>query len=270
MQRLNGIAAQLAQDPNLADIDVSYRPGRPEMQINIDRQRAGGFRVGCRADCGDYALARQRRCCHHLPRGRRRGRHTRAIGSRRANLGKKKFSMSILCRPAGNLVPLRNVATLKIATSPNSISRINRATTARGLALAIRFGARRASRPRRRSRPERSGPHPRPWHPPPPEPTTTVEARALAASAVLQEEDRGQGEQAASATAPTIHVLLTGASFKISLELSHPPEVRPGERGGRSAPLPGRPSVLISPLLAPRLEDAGRHRRPSRRTAPPS
>ena len=41
-------ADQLAQNPNLTDINVSYRPGRPEMQVVIDRQAASdlGLDVG--------------------------------------------------------------------------------------------------------------------------------------------------------------------------------------------------------------------------------
>ena len=119
------LAAQLAQNPNLADIDLSFRPGRPEIQLEIDRQAAAdlGLEVAQIAATirllvnGDVATTF---------RGEGDEADIRVQVDQGQRFGQEEILNVNMMSAAGNLIPLRNVASLQFATSPNAISRINR------------------------------------------------------------------------------------------------------------------------------------------------
>ena len=119
------LAAQLTQDPNLADIDVSYRPGRPEMQIEIDRQRASDLGLDVAQIAATMRLLVNGDVATTF-RGEGDEADIRVQLDQGDNFGQEEILNVSLLSTTGNLVPLRNVATLNIATSPNSISRIDR------------------------------------------------------------------------------------------------------------------------------------------------
>lgn len=118
-------AAQLAQDPNLTDIDVSYRPGRPELQITIDRQRAADLGLDVVQIAATMRLLVNGDVATTF-RGEGDEADIRVQMDQGNSFGQEEILNINLLSATGNLIPLRNVATLNIATSPNSISRINR------------------------------------------------------------------------------------------------------------------------------------------------
>ena len=70
--------------PGLVDVNVSYAPGRPEIQLNVDRRRSVGPGAKLGADCLDRASPAQRRRGDDLPRPGQRGRHPRPTGGKRS------------------------------------------------------------------------------------------------------------------------------------------------------------------------------------------
>jgi HAE1 family hydrophobic/amphiphilic exporter-1 len=119
------LAAQLAQDPNLADIDVTYRPGRPEMQINIDRQAASDLGLNVSQIAATIRLLVNGDIATTF-RGEGDEADIRVQVDQGEQFGQEQILNVNMLSATGNLVPLRNVAHLNIATSPNSISRIDR------------------------------------------------------------------------------------------------------------------------------------------------
>lgn len=119
------IAAQLAQNPNLADINVSYRPGRPEMQINIDRQAAADLGLDVAQIAATIRLLVNGDVATTF-RGEGDEADIRVQVDQGAQFGQDEILNVNLMSATGNQIPLRNVAQLEIATSPNSISRTQR------------------------------------------------------------------------------------------------------------------------------------------------
>ncbi|MCC6458564.1 MAG: efflux RND transporter permease subunit [Caldilineaceae bacterium] len=119
------LAAQLAQDPNLADIDVSYRPGRPEIQISIDRQRAADLGLDVIQIAATMRLLVNGDVATTF-RGEGDEADIRVQLDQGSHFGQDEILNISLLSATGNLVPLRNVAQLNVATSPNAISRIDR------------------------------------------------------------------------------------------------------------------------------------------------
>ena len=118
------IAEQLATIPGLTDIDVSYKPGTPEVQLRIDREAA--------ADMG-LSLAQIGSTVRLLVNGEVasvfRGEGVEAnirVQLQEANRSSVDDVLAIgLLAPSGQIVPLRNVADAEIASGPNEIVRID-------------------------------------------------------------------------------------------------------------------------------------------------
>ncbi len=119
------VADQLAQDPNLADIDMSYRSGRPEMQIDIDRQRAADLGLSVSQIAATIRLLVNGDVATTF-RGEGDEADIRVKLDQGENFGQEGILNINMLSTNGNLVPLRNVAQVEIATSPNAISRIDR------------------------------------------------------------------------------------------------------------------------------------------------
>jgi HAE1 family hydrophobic/amphiphilic exporter-1 len=118
------IADQLATIPGFTDIDVSYKPGTPEVQLQIDRQAA--------ADLG-LSLAQIGSTVRLLINGEvasvYRGDGTEAnIRVQLQESGRSSVNDILaigLLAPSGQIVPLRNVANAEIASGPNEIVRVD-------------------------------------------------------------------------------------------------------------------------------------------------
>lgn len=119
------IGDQLTENPNLADINVSYRPGRPEMQIKIDRQAAADLGLDVAQIAATVRLLVNGDVATTF-RGEGDEADIRVQINQGEQFGQEEILNVNLMSAGGNLIPLRNVAHIEIATSPNSISRINR------------------------------------------------------------------------------------------------------------------------------------------------
>lgn len=121
----NDVMAAIANVPGLVDLDRSYKPGKPEMHIVVDRQRAAldglsTASVGTTVEMlvNGYTASRYREVGNEADIVVRLRPEDR---SRLADV----LSLSIPSA-AGQLVPLNDVATLAPSTGPTSIRRLNR------------------------------------------------------------------------------------------------------------------------------------------------
>lgn len=117
-------ADELAKDPNLTDIDISYRPGRPEMQININRQAAADLGLDVAQIAATVRLLVNGDVATTF-RGEGDEADVRVQVNQGERFGQQDLLNVNLLSSTGNLIPLRNVAEIEIATSPNAISRID-------------------------------------------------------------------------------------------------------------------------------------------------
>lgn len=119
------LADALAQIPGVADIDVSYKPGTPELQLNIDRQRAADIGL-TPAQIGSTVRTLVNGEIASVYRGEGAEANIR-VRLNEANLGGVDDVLNIgLLSPAGRIVPLRTVADAAIASGPNEIVRSER------------------------------------------------------------------------------------------------------------------------------------------------
>ena len=119
------VAAQLEQNPYLADINVSFRAGRPEMQINIDRQAAADLGLDVAQIAATIRLLVNGDIATTF-RGEGEEAEIRVQVDQGKQFGQEEILNVNLMSATGNLIPLRSVAHLEIATSPNAISRTQR------------------------------------------------------------------------------------------------------------------------------------------------
>jgi len=120
--------AQLQQIPGLADIESSYKPGQPEVQVIVDRKRA--------ADLG-LSAAQVGSTVRTLVRGESattfRGEGAEAdivVKMDDADIASTEDILDIkLAAPTGRLIPLRSVATTEPTSGSTRIQRVNREPT---------------------------------------------------------------------------------------------------------------------------------------------
>jgi HAE1 family hydrophobic/amphiphilic exporter-1 len=123
------VVQQLAAIPALADVESSLKEGKPEMRIEVDEDRAAQFGlspafVGSTIRTlltGDIATT-------YRGEGPEAEIRVRLREEDRANL--EDVLNYKLLTPTGQLVPLRNVATVVTGTGPTTISRLDRLPTA--------------------------------------------------------------------------------------------------------------------------------------------
>lgn len=124
-QQAQAVLEQLQTIPGIVDLDMSYKPGRPETRFVIDRQKA--------AELG-LSTAQIGATIRTLVNGdvvtTFRGEGTEADIRMQLNEESRTSVEDILnlsfLTPAGRLIPLRQVATVALATGPNQIARIDR------------------------------------------------------------------------------------------------------------------------------------------------
>ena len=124
-QQAEQIADQLATMPGLADINVSYAPGRPEIQLDVDRRRASDLGLSTAQIASTVRLLLNGDVATTF-RGEGNEADIRVQLSESGRSSRDDILNINLLSATGQLIPLRNVATIDIATSPNAISRSNR------------------------------------------------------------------------------------------------------------------------------------------------
>ncbi len=121
----NQLAARLAEIPGVVDVDNSYKPGKPEVRLEVDRQRAANFGLST-AQVG----ATIRTLINGEVASTFRGEGDEAdirvqLREEDRNSIDEILNMTLLS-PSGRLVPLRNVARVSLGSGPTEIQRINR------------------------------------------------------------------------------------------------------------------------------------------------
>ncbi len=124
-QTAEDVASQLAQIEGVTDISVSYKTGQPEMQVNVDPQKAGNFGLSA-AQVGSTV----RTLVSGQTASSYRGAGNEADIVVRLNEAERNDVESVmdikLATPTGQFVPLRNVATASFTTGPTQIARVDR------------------------------------------------------------------------------------------------------------------------------------------------
>lgn len=122
------IAEQLSQIPDLTDIDVSYKVGRPEMQIVVDRQRASDLGLSTAQIASTVRLLLNGDVATTF-RGEGSEADIRVQLAAGDRTNREDILNIQLMSSSGTLIPLRSVAEIKTETSPNAISRTDRQPT---------------------------------------------------------------------------------------------------------------------------------------------
>ena len=116
------MAAQIGQIEGLTDIDVSYSPGRPELQIDVDRQRASDLGLNTAQIASNVRLlVNGETATTFRGEGDEAAIRVQLAESDRTSAA-DLLSINLLS-PNGQLVPLRSVAGIDEAVGPNAISR---------------------------------------------------------------------------------------------------------------------------------------------------
>ncbi len=119
------IMTAIADVPGLVDLDRSSQPGKPELHVDVDRQRAS--RVGLStAAVGSTVrtLINGQTASRYREKSREADIVVRLRPEDRSRLD-DILSLS-LTSTTGQIVPLRNVASISTSTGPTSIRRLNR------------------------------------------------------------------------------------------------------------------------------------------------
>ncbi len=119
---------QLQQIPGITDIDVSFNPGKPELQLDVDRTRIADFGLST-AQVG----ATVRTLVNGEEVSTFRGEGTEAnirvqLAEQYRNNADALLDITMLS-PTGSLVPLRSIATIRESSGPSQILRIDRLPT---------------------------------------------------------------------------------------------------------------------------------------------
>jgi len=122
------VAEQIAALPGMIDVDASYKPGRPEMQLEINRQRASDLGLSSAQIASTVRLMVNGDIATTF-----RGEGTDADMRVQLSANDRSSRQDVLninmLSTTGQLVPLRSVAQIQEAVGPNSISRTDRQPT---------------------------------------------------------------------------------------------------------------------------------------------
>lgn len=119
------LMAQMKARPELVDVSMSYEVGKPEVRVAVDRSRAAQFGLNT-AQIGSTvrSLINGEAVSTYRGEGTEADIRVQLQPSDRANV-EDILQLGILS-PAGQLVPLRNVAETTIAAGPSTIKREDR------------------------------------------------------------------------------------------------------------------------------------------------
>jgi len=119
------IAEQLKSIPGLVDVNSSYKPGRPELRLEVDRQRASQLGLNT-AQLGSTVRLLVNGEVVSTYRGEGPEADIR-VQLQESNRSSQEDILNInLLSPTGQLIPVRNVAQVELAAGPNQISRQDR------------------------------------------------------------------------------------------------------------------------------------------------
>ncbi len=119
------ISQDLAKIPGLVEIQMSYKPGRPEMRLDVDRQRAAQLGLST-AQIGSTIRTLVNGDVVSTYRGEGNEADIR-VQLQENNRASQDDIMNInLLSPSGQLIPVRNVAKVSFAAGPNQIAREDR------------------------------------------------------------------------------------------------------------------------------------------------
>ena len=127
-QEADRLAEEIRKIDGITDLVVSYKPGQPEMQINVDPQKAASFGLNT-AQVGSTV----RTLVNGEVTSSYRGEGAEADIVVQLNEVDRNSVNSImdiqLPTPSGQFVPLRNVAGVSYTTGPTTIQRVDRQPT---------------------------------------------------------------------------------------------------------------------------------------------
>jgi HAE1 family hydrophobic/amphiphilic exporter-1 len=115
----------MKQDPNLVDVDRTYLPGKPELRVAIDRQRAAdlGVSVASISETLNFMMAGQEVTTFNEGKDQYDV-VVRASGSFRRN--PESLRRMTVATSSGSTVPLASVVRIEPGTGPATIERLNR------------------------------------------------------------------------------------------------------------------------------------------------
>jgi HAE1 family hydrophobic/amphiphilic exporter-1 len=118
------LAEQLKQVPGLVDIDVSYKPGKPEAQIMVDRRKAADLGINAATVGGTVRMLVEGDKVANF-----RGEGPEAdirVQLREEDRQRLEQVLELQVPTSRGFVPLRQVAHIELSTGPTQIARINR------------------------------------------------------------------------------------------------------------------------------------------------
>jgi HAE1 family hydrophobic/amphiphilic exporter-1 len=119
------LSAALTKIPGIVEVQMSYKPGRPEMRLDVDRQRAAQLGLST-AQIGATIRTLINGDVVSTYRGEGNEADIR-VQLQESNRTSQDDIMNInLLSPSGQLVPVRNVAQVSFAAGPNQIAREDR------------------------------------------------------------------------------------------------------------------------------------------------
>ena len=119
---------QLKQIPGITDIDVSFNPGKPELQLDVDRDRIADFGLST-AQIGATVRTLVNGEAVSTFRGEGAEADIRVqLAEQYRNDAEALLDITMLS-PTGSLVPLRSIATVRESSGPSQILRIDRLPT---------------------------------------------------------------------------------------------------------------------------------------------
>ncbi|MCU0502723.1 MAG: efflux RND transporter permease subunit, partial [Anaerolineae bacterium] len=118
------LAEELKQVPGLVDIDVSYKPGKPEAQIVVDRRKAADLGINA-ATVGSTVrmLVEGDKVATYKGEG---AEADIRVQLREEDRQKLDQVLELQVPTARGFVPLRQIANLELSTGPTQIGRVNR------------------------------------------------------------------------------------------------------------------------------------------------
>ncbi|NJN84056.1 MAG: efflux RND transporter permease subunit [Caldilineaceae bacterium] len=122
------LAAELATVPGLVDLDISYKSGKPEAQLKVDRARASEFGLTT-AQIGSTLRTLVNGEVASTFRGEGTEANIRVQLREDDRAGVDDITNINMMSASGQLVPLRNISAIKMESGPNEIVRIDREPT---------------------------------------------------------------------------------------------------------------------------------------------
>jgi len=122
------IAEQFSTIPGIVDVDVSYKPGAPELQISVDRKRAGDLGLSTAQIATTLRMLVNGEVASVFRGEGEEAEIVVQLSEADRSSVENILDISMLS-PAGQLIPLRTVAQATIASGPSEIVHVDRRPT---------------------------------------------------------------------------------------------------------------------------------------------